>query len=102
MTKLGLIRLITFLSAFLLFQIELIIGKIFLSNFGGSYMVCGACIVFFQAVLMLGYMYAHFVAQKISLEKYRTIHLGLLLLDIKCVSPNVNKLLSMVVGTKGR
>ncbi len=76
--KLTLIKSITFLSAFLMFQIELIIGKIFLPNFGGSFVVWGACVVFFQAALLLGYMYSHCVVQKIGIYKYRYIHLILL------------------------
>ena len=46
MTKTLLIKLICFLASFLLFQIEMIMGKIFLPNFGGSYLVWGACMVF--------------------------------------------------------
>lgn len=74
-----LIKFIVFLSSFLLFQIELIIGKIFLSNFGGSYLVWGACVVFFQATLLAGYKYSQFVLQKLSIDRYRYFHLLLLL-----------------------
>jgi hypothetical protein len=35
----------SFVSALLFFQIELIIAKIFLLGFGGSYLVWGACII---------------------------------------------------------
>jgi len=72
------LKTIVFLSAFLLFQIELIIGKIFLPRYGGSFMVWGACMVFFQAVLLLGYMYAHLVIQRVGLHRYRYGHLILL------------------------
>ncbi len=82
MNPIWLIRFITFLSAFLLFQIELIIGKIFLPNFGGSYLVWGACIVFFQAALLLGYLYAHCVVQWLGIERYRKFHLGFILLPL--------------------
>ncbi|MCD4779220.1 MAG: fused MFS/spermidine synthase [Candidatus Omnitrophica bacterium] len=74
MKKIHLFQIITFLSSFLLFQIELIIGKIFLPNFGGSYLVWGACVVFFQAALLLGYMYAHYILQIIEIKIYRIIH----------------------------
>ncbi len=73
-----LLSLITFLAAFLLFQIELIIAKIFLPNYGGSYLVWGACLVFFQAILLLGYWFAHAMTTRLGIEKYRLIHLGLL------------------------
>src|SRR3982751_3045403 len=69
----------TFLSAFLLFQIELIIAKLFLPHYGGSYLVWGACVVFFQAVLLAGYVFAHSLIDRFRITKYLKIHLGLLL-----------------------
>ena len=69
---------ITFLSAFLLFQIELIIAKLFLPNYGGSFLVWGACIVFFQAVLLAGYCLAHVLLRRQGVQRYLKIHLGLL------------------------
>jgi hypothetical protein len=48
-----------FLSAFLLFQIQLIAAKHLLPWFGGSPAVWGTCQVFFQIVLLGGYAYAH-------------------------------------------
>ena len=42
-----------FLSAFLLFQIQPIVGKMILPWFGGSSSVWSVCIVFFQAALLL-------------------------------------------------
>ncbi len=50
-----------FLSAFLLFQVQPLIGKMILPWFGGSAAVCTTCMLFFQAVLLLGYVYAHWV-----------------------------------------
>ncbi|MCG8431086.1 MAG: fused MFS/spermidine synthase [Candidatus Omnitrophica bacterium] len=69
------IGIITFLSAFLLFQIELIISKIFLPHFGGSYLVWGACVVFFQGILLAGYLYSHFVVRRFGMFRYRLWHL---------------------------
>ena len=73
-----LLQILTFLSAFLLFQIELIIAKLFLPNYGGSYLVWGACIVFFQAVLLTGYIFAHALLKRLGTVKYLKLHLGLL------------------------
>jgi spermidine synthase len=71
---------ITFLSAFLLFQIELIMAKLLLPIYGGSYLVWGACVVFFQGILLAGYLFAHhFISQK-TISKYLKIHIFLLLL----------------------
>jgi len=72
----------TFLSAFLLFQVELIIAKLFLPNYGGSYLVWGACIVFFQAVLLAGYVFAHSLLQRFGTSFYLKIHLWLLFIPV--------------------
>lgn len=69
---------INFLAAFLLFQIELIIAKVLLPEFGGSYLVWSSCIVFFQFFLLLGYLYSHLVIQKIGVYRYRIFHLALI------------------------
>jgi len=72
----------TFLSAFLLFQIELIIAKLFLPNYGGSYLVWGACIVFFQAILLGGYIFAHAILQRLGVSRYLKVHLWLLFIPL--------------------
>lgn len=71
---------ITFLSAFLLFQIELIVAKMLLPNYGGSYLVWGASVVFFQAVLFLGYLFAQYGIDRWGIEKYKKIHAVLVFL----------------------
>jgi hypothetical protein len=48
-----------FLSAFLLFQVQLILGKYFLPWFGGTPAMWITCTFFFQSLLVLGYFYAH-------------------------------------------
>jgi len=73
-----LLIVITFLSAFLLFQIELIVAKLFLPHYGGSYLVWGACIVFFQAVLLAGYVFAHTFLKRLGTSSYLKVHLLLL------------------------
>lgn len=52
-----------FLSAFLLFSVEPLIAKKLLPWFGGSAAVWSVCLVFFQAVLLLGYIYARLLAR---------------------------------------
>ncbi len=80
--KIWYLYVITFLAAFLLFQIELIISKCLLHKFGGTYAVWGAALVFFQATLLLGYLYSHFVLKKYNIHRYRYFHLLLLFLTI--------------------
>ena len=82
MIDLWLLRAVTGISAFLLFQIELIIAKIFLPYYGGSYLVWGACVVFFQAALLAGYLFAHGLIQKYGMRRYRWVHLFLILLPL--------------------
>ncbi len=82
MTALFILKLVSFLSAFLLFQIELIIAKILLPQYGGSYLVWGACMVFFQAALLVGYLYSHLAVGFLGMPRYRYGHLLLLLLPL--------------------
>lgn len=48
-----------FLSAFLLFLIQPMVGKMVLPALGGTPAVWNTCMVFFQAALLAGYAYAH-------------------------------------------
>ncbi len=48
-----------FLSAGLMFLVEPMVAKMVLPRLGGSPAVWSTCLVFFQAVLLLGYAYAH-------------------------------------------
>ncbi|MBS0288655.1 MAG: fused MFS/spermidine synthase [Proteobacteria bacterium] len=67
-----------FLSAFLLFLIQPLIAKVMLPLFGGSGFVWMATILFFQAVLLLGYGYAYVLAHYFSEQKQAWIHLLLI------------------------
>ena len=108
MKKISLFYSVILLSAFLLFQIELIIAKIILPKFGGSYLVWGACIVFFQGILLLGYLYSHLVVQKFGVWRYRKFHLVLILFpmlffpvrNITVIAPNYNIPLTIDVAWK--
>ncbi len=48
-----------FLSAFLLFSVQPMVGKMILPALGGTPAVWTTCMVFFQASLLAGYAYAH-------------------------------------------
>jgi hypothetical protein len=69
-----------FLSAFLLFQVQPIIAKTILAWFGGSAAVWTTCMLFFQSVLLLGYLYAHFSIRKLTPRTQTRVHLVLLVL----------------------
>jgi hypothetical protein len=68
-----------FLSAFLLFQIQPLIGKAILPWFGGAPAVWTTCMLFFQLLLLAGYAYAHGVASRLSSRAQRRLHVALLL-----------------------
>src|SRR2546430_14664174 len=57
-----------FVSAFLLFQLEPLIAKIILPWFGGVVAVWTVCLLFFQVVVLLGYLYAHLLARRLTLR----------------------------------
>lgn len=57
-----------FLSAALLFAVQPIVGKMVLPTLGGSPAVWNTCMVFFQALLLAGYTYAHLLTKYFSLK----------------------------------
>src|SRR5579862_7992723 len=65
-------------SAFLLFQVEPIIAKLILPWFGGSANVWTTCLLFFQIVLLLGYLYAHLTVRYLRPKAQVALHIGLL------------------------
>ena len=71
-----------FLSATLLFLIQPIIAKELLPRFGGAAAVWGACMVYFQALLLLGYLYAHYSILTLSSRTQVTLHIGLLAVSV--------------------
>ncbi len=71
-----------FLSAFLLFQVQPLVGKMILPWFGGTPAVWTACMLFFQMLLLGGYAYAHFVTQRLPAVVLAVVHGGLLLLSL--------------------
>ena len=71
-----------FLSAFLLFQVQPIIGRHVLPWFGGGPSVWSACMLFFQIFLLLGYFYAHLVSSRLPVRRQALCHLCVLLLSL--------------------
>jgi hypothetical protein len=67
-----------FTGAFLLFQVQPLIGKYILPWFGGGPGVWTTCLLFFQTVLLGGYAYAHFSSSRLAPRKQVLLHLVLL------------------------
>ena len=70
--------LAVFTSAFLLFQVQLLLGKFLLPWFGGTSAVWTTCLLFFQLVLLAGYVYADRVATSFHLRRQGKLHLAFL------------------------
>ncbi len=71
-----------FLSAFLLFAVQPMIGKIILPWFGGSAAVWSTCLLFFQAALLAGYLYAHRSTRSLKPKHQATLHIALMALSL--------------------
>lgn len=71
-----------FVSAFLLFEVQPMIGKMILPWFGGSAAVWSTCLVFFQTALLLGYLYAHCLARYFAPKRQALIHVPLLAISL--------------------
>jgi hypothetical protein len=68
-----------FLSSFLLFLVQPLIARLILPWFGGSAAVWTTCMLFFQAMLLAGYAYAHFLNKNATRAKLEPlIHIVLL------------------------
>ncbi len=67
-----------FVSALLLFQVEPLSGKIILPWFGGVAAVWTMCLLFFQIVLLLGYLYVHLLTRRFGRGTQGWIHAAIL------------------------
>ncbi len=75
-----------FLSAFLLFQVQLIVGKYILPLFGGTPAVWNTCMLCFQFLLLLGYGYAHVLGRTSNARMQGKTHAGLLIFSAVIVA----------------
>ena len=70
------------LSAFLLFLVQPLMGRLITPWFGGSAAVWTACLAFFQTALVIGYGYAALSLRLLSPRAQRGLHLGLLAVSL--------------------
>jgi hypothetical protein len=80
-----------FVSATLLFLVQPMIARMILPKFGGSPAVWTTCMLFFQALLLAGYGYAHVITSRLTGRRQALIHVSLLLAPIA--------LLTLPIGT---
>jgi hypothetical protein len=64
------------LSAFLLFTVEPLVGALALPVFGGTPGVWATTLAFFQAVLLLGYLYAHVLLRRLDVPRAAGVHVA--------------------------
>ena len=74
-----LFALAIFTSASLVFVVQPMVTKLVLPMLGGSPAVWNTAMVFFQAALLAGYLYAHLLQRIASIRAQVLVHLGLLL-----------------------
>lgn len=79
-----------FTSAMLLFILEPVVGKIVLPLFGGTPAVWNTCMVFYQAILLAGYAYAHACCAWLPRRTQAFLHLGVLLVPLLFLPLAVN------------
>ncbi len=101
------------LSAFLLFEVQPVIAKMILPWFGGSSAVWSTCMLFFQLTLLLGYLYAHWLNEKLRPRMQAIVHATALAISLAAlpILPNVSwktaggapslKILALLAATVG-
>src|SRR5438046_4230459 len=85
-----LLALTLFLSSSLLFLVQPMIAKMILPLLGGTPAVWNTCMVFFQAMLLLGYLYTHLTSTWLGVRKQALLHLALLFLPAVALPIVVN------------
>ncbi|MDD5272794.1 MAG: fused MFS/spermidine synthase [Methylovulum sp.] len=71
-----------FTSASLMFVLQPLFGKILLPLLGGSPAVWNTCMVFYQSILFLGYLYAHTLSTRLGPGQQIIVHTAIILLSI--------------------
>lgn len=87
---LAVFTLASFVSATLLFLVQPMIGKMVLPLLGGTPAVWNTCMVFFQAVLLAGYLYAHALTSRLARRPQMALHAVVLLLPLLCLPISVD------------
>src|SRR5438105_10395561 len=67
------------------------VGKMVLPPLGGTPAVWNTCMVFFQALLLAGYAYAHATSTWLGVRRQALLHLGVLLLPLLSLGLTVDR-----------
>src|SRR5215204_4163215 len=79
-----------FVSAFLLFWVQPLVGKMVLPLLGGTPAVWNTCMLFFQVLLLAGYAYALALTRWLSARAQGLVHLGLLAAAALALPPAID------------
>src|SRR5678815_5175861 len=91
-----------FLSAFLLFQIQPMVAKWLLPSVGGSAAVWTTCMLFFQAFLLLGYLYSDWLASRLAFKIQVVLHTCLLAVSVLLLGLGLGPRSSAVLSPAGQ
>ena len=69
-------------SSWLLFLVQPMFAKMVLPRLGGTPAVWNTCVVFFQATLLVGYLYAHLTTRWLGVRRQALVHLVVLVLPL--------------------
>ena len=69
----------TFTASALLFVVQPMFARMVLPKLGGSPAVWSTCVLFFQATLLLGYLYAHLTTSRLSVRSQTALHIAVML-----------------------
>ncbi len=70
------------LAGFLLFQVQLVLGKFILPWFGGSASTWLVCMLFFQVALLVGYAHAYAITLPLTIHRQAQLQIGILVLTL--------------------
>ncbi|TAN42627.1 MAG: hypothetical protein EPN22_11845 [Nitrospirae bacterium] len=87
----GLFSVALFMSAGLLFIVEPMIAKMILPILGGTPAVWNTCMMFFQAALLAGYAYAHFLSGRLSFGRQVAVHIAVLVMACVFLPVGISK-----------
>jgi len=70
------------MGAFLLFWLEPLFARMVLPLLGGTPAVWNTCLMYFQAMLLVGYLYAHTTTRLLSIRRQVMLHVALLVISL--------------------
>ena len=65
-----------------MFVLQPLFGKLLLPLLGGTPAVWNSCMVFYQSLLFLGYLYAHLIASRLHPQRQVIVHLSVIALSL--------------------